>query len=158
MLCARFCIVFIIYFPIFKLLSVENHVSYVCDGDFDARIGFDFLTNLVAGVNDCGVISSAKHFAYLHKRHRQQLGDEIDCDHPRFDDVFGFLFGDYIRGRKFEILANSIHDSACVYRVLFLFDKSAYCLFGNVYGAYGAVCERAEEDDSVEQSFHFTNV
>ena len=72
-------------------LSVEYHVSYVCDCDFDARIGLDLIAYLISCVDDCGVVASTEHLADLHEWRGQKLGDEIDCDHSRLDNALGFL-------------------------------------------------------------------
>ena len=38
------------------------------------------------------MVAPAEELTYGHKRHGEQLCDEIDRDHSRFDDVFSPLF------------------------------------------------------------------
>lgn len=104
------------------------------------------------------MIPAPEHLADLHERHRQKFGDKIDCDHSRFDDVFGFLFGYDVRRRDFEVFANRVHDSACVDGVVLFLDKAADSLFCNVYSANRTVGERTVKNNAVEQAFHLSDV
>lgn len=53
---------------IIPCLPVEEHIFNVGDDDLYASVCFNFVTYLVARMDDCCVVSSAKHLAYRDER------------------------------------------------------------------------------------------
>lgn len=128
-----------------KISSVQQHIFQVGDDDFDSGIGFDFLADFVAGVDDGGVVATAEELTYRNQGHRKQIRDEINRNHSRLDDVFRLFLGKDIRGGDVEISANGGYDVFRVQGFLFFVDEILQCVVGKFLGVDDAVCKRTEK-------------
>ena len=107
-----------------KKLSTFQAVLNVLYRCFHVFIACDHVADLIAGIHDGGMVSSAEDLTDGDERKIKHFANKIYGHHTRFHYFFVFLLSDYIGRRNMKIFAYGRNDLIAVdllYRVFRMF-------------------------------------